>query len=191
MNARRSRPAAANNGAGSGGVPVGIAVSMVLMQQRGAPPEASITLAAMLGLPRLTSSLLGHVAQALIGAFLFFILLFLLRLLVRREWIAGVIFAAGFALARGFASGFPAIMIPAFLLIYGLLVLLLLRFGLAAVVLCIFVADLMEKMVFTANFGAWFGTPSLVASLVVIGLAVWAFRTSLAGRTLLETALGD
>jgi len=166
-------------------------VSMVLMQQRGAPPEASVTLDALLGLTPLASTLFAHVAQALTGAFLFFLLLFLLRLLVRREWIAGAVFALGFALTRGFASGYPAIMIPAFLLIYGLLVLLLLRFGLAAVVVCIFVADLMENMVFTANFGAWYGTPSLLASLTVIALAALAFRTSLAGRRVLEGVLGD
>ncbi|MGA2184358.1 MAG: serine/threonine-protein kinase [Bryobacteraceae bacterium] len=105
--------------------------------------------------------------------------------------LAGVVFALSFALARNYASGYPAIMIPAYAVIYGLLVFVLLRFGLAAVVACIFVADIMANAVFTANFGAWYGTPSLVVCLCVIGLAVWAFRTSLAGRSVLEGVLGD
>ncbi|MGD0617419.1 MAG: hypothetical protein ABSB67_07150, partial [Bryobacteraceae bacterium] len=167
------------------------AVAMVFMQQRGAPPEISVTLSALMGLPLLASGLCAHIIDSLGGAFLFFLLLFLLRLLLRREWIAGLVFTLGFALPRGFASGFPAIMIPAYALIYGLLVFVLLRFGLAAVLACLFVADIMPNMVFTANFGAWYGTPSLVFCLCVIGLAAWAFRTSLAGSSVLEGMMGN
>ena len=167
------------------------AVAMVFMQQRGSPPETSVTLSGLMGLPLLASGLCAHIINSLGGAFLFFLLLFLLRLLLRREWIAGLVFTLGFALARGFATGFPAIMIPAYALIYGLLVFVLLRFGLAAVLSCIFVADIMPTMVFTANFGAWYGTPSLVFCLCVIGLAAWAFRTSLAGSSVLEGVMGN
>jgi serine/threonine-protein kinase len=167
------------------------AVSMLLMQRKGAPPVTSIGLDKMLSLPMLGSSLLNRVTESLGGALVFFLLFFLLRVLLRREWLAGIAFTVLFALGRGFASGEPVIMIPAYVVIYGLLVLVLLRFGLAAVVACIFVADLMATTVFTANFGAWYGTPSLVACLCVIGLAAWAFRTALAGRSVLEGVLGD
>jgi len=166
-------------------------IAIALMQQRGAPPLESVTLAPLLGLTPLASALLDHVNNSLGGAFLFFLLLFLFRLLLRREWLAGIAFTLAFGLGRGFSSDYPAIMVPAFTVIYGLLVLLLLRFGLAAAVACIFVADIMLNMVFTANFSAWYGTPSLVFCLVVIGLAAWAFRTSLAGKPLLEGVLGD
>jgi serine/threonine-protein kinase len=167
------------------------AVAMALMQRQGAPPESSIGLDKMLGLPMLASSLLNRLSSSLGGAFLFFLLFFLLRVVLRREWLAGIAFALLFALSRGFASDYPAIMIPAYALIYGLLVFVLLRFGLAAVVACIFVADIMATTVSTADFGAWYGTPSLVVCLCVIGLATWAFRTSLAGRSVLEGVLGD
>jgi hypothetical protein len=167
------------------------AVSMALMQQKGAPPVTSVALDKLLGLPLLSASLLNRVSESLGGALIFFLLFFLLRVALRREWLAGIAFTVLFSLARGYSSGYPAIMIPAYALIYGLLVFVLLRFGLAAVVACIFVADIMAMSVCTANFSSWYGTSSLVVCLCVIGLAAWAFRTSLAGKSVLEGVLGD
>jgi serine/threonine-protein kinase len=167
------------------------AVAIALMQRRGAPPATSAGLDKLLGLLPLGGSLLNRLTSSLAGALILFLLFFLLRVLLRREWLTAVVFTLAFAVGRGFATSYPSILVPTYAIIYGLLVFVLLRFGLVPVVACIFVADIMITGVFTANFGAWYGTPSLVVCLCVIGLAVWAFRTSLAGRPVLEGVLGD
>jgi hypothetical protein len=63
-------------------------------------------------------------------------------------------------------------------------VLLLLRYGLLAVIVCAFVTDAMAQLAFTTDFGAWYGTPSLLTVLSPIGLAVYSFRRSTAGKPL-------
>ena len=166
-------------------------VAIAFMHRQGAPPATNIGLDGLLGLLPLGGSLLNRVTDSLSGALILLLLFFLLRVLLRREWLAAVVFTLAFALGRGFASGYPAILSPTYAVVYGLLVFILLRFGLVAVVACLFVANTMTTAVFTANFGAWYGTSSLVVCLCVIGIAVWAFRTSLAGRSVMEGVLGD
>jgi predicted Ser/Thr protein kinase len=166
-------------------------VAIALMQRRGAPPSTNAGLDGLLGLLPLGGGLLNRVTDSLGGALLIFLFLFLLRVVLRREWLAGGVLALLFALGKGFASGYPTILIPTYAMVYGLLVVVLLRFGLVAAVACLFVANIMINGVFTASFGAWYGTPSLVVCLCVIGLAAWAFRSSLAGRSVLEGVLGE
>ena len=62
--------------------------------------------------------------------------------------------------------------------------LLLLRYGFLAVIVCAFVTDTMLALACTTDFGAWYGTASLLTVLSLIGLAVFAFRTSTAGKPL-------
>ena len=68
--------------------------------------------------------------------------------------------------------------------IYGILVALLLRYGFLAVLVCIFVTDLMIALVFTPDFTAWYGSTSLLTILSLIALALYAFRTATAGKPL-------
>jgi hypothetical protein len=71
------------------------------------------------------------------------------------------------------------------LAIWTTLVVVMLRFGLFATMCLAFLIDTPLEMVFTTDFSAWYG-PSSVAFVALVGAAaVWAFRTSLGGRTLI------
>jgi hypothetical protein len=59
-----------------------------------------------------------------------------------------------------------------------------LRYGFLAVMVCIFVTDLMIALVFTPDFTAWYGSTSLLTILSLIALALYAFRTATAGKPL-------
>jgi hypothetical protein len=71
-------------------------------------------------------------------------------------------------------------------LIVVLNVLMMVRFGLLALVVMGAVGVFIQRGLLTNNFGAWYGESSLVVVVVVSALALWAFRTSLGGRPLLS-----
>ena len=105
-------------------------------------------------------------------------------MLLRKEWLAGVAFVILFAGVKGLTGNYPLVETTIDVVIYGFLVILLLRYGFLAVIICAFVTDAMAHMTFTTDFGAWYGTTSLLTVLSLIALALFAFRTSTAGKPL-------
>jgi hypothetical protein len=171
------------------GLLVGVGYDLVIAggigidMRRGDTPGINTSLSALVSLPRFASGYVSHMLSALVGGLLLFLVFFLLRVVLRREWLAGIAFVAIFS-ARGLASENPTVDTLMYVGIYAILVTLLLRYGFLAVLVCIFVTDLLIALVFTADFGAWYGTASLLTLLSVIALAVYAFRTATVGKPL-------
>jgi predicted Ser/Thr protein kinase len=146
-------------------------------------PATSTQLSTLLGFAHFTSGYLNHARDALVGSLLLFLVFFLLRVILRREWLAAIAFVAMFS-ARGLASENPAVETCMYVVIYGILVGLLLRYGFLAVLVCIFVTDLLIQIFFTPDLTAWYGIPSLLTLISLIAVALFAFRTSTAGKPL-------
>ena len=161
-----------------------IAGAVALDMRSGDPPGREAKLFALVSFPKFVSDYLGHGLDAIMAAMLFFVLLFLLRLLLRKEWLAAAAFVVLMSGVRGLTNDHPAVDTTMYVLIYGILVLLLLRYGFLAVLVCLFVTDTMASMAFTPDFTAWYGTSSLLTVLSLIALALFAFRTSTAGKPL-------
>ncbi|MFN7996127.1 MAG: serine/threonine-protein kinase [Bryobacteraceae bacterium] len=166
-----------------------IVASMAAARRLGDGPSLNANLSALVGFPQFTQAYLSHVVQGLTAGLIFFFLLFLLRVILRREWVAGVAFVALFAGIRGLSADHPAVDTTVYFVIYGILVALMLRYGFLAVAVCVFVTDLVNSLAWTTDFGAWYGTASLLTVLSVIGIAVFAFRTATAGKPLLAGLL--
>jgi predicted Ser/Thr protein kinase len=141
-------------------------------------------LMALNGLPAFAGLYLGQILDGITGALIFLLIFFLLRVLLRKEWLAGVAFVILFAGVKGLTGNYPLVETTIDVVIYGFLVILLLRYGFLAVIICAFVTDAMAHMTFTTDFGAWYGTTSLLTVLSLIALALFAFRTSTAGKPL-------
>lgn len=130
--------------------------------------------------PRLAiDDLFFSVAISLFAAIGTFFLLFLLRLLLRKELLA----AAAYVLLLTFqssAGGSP--LAAAFMgLSYVAVVFLLLRFGVLTLAFAYFFQHYTEFPL-TSDFSAWYAGTVLVPLLILAGLAVYGFRTALAGR---------
>jgi hypothetical protein len=172
------------------GILVGIGYDLVIAagngiaMQAGDPPGIMPRLAALVSLPKFASLYLEHVLDAITAGLIFLLLFFLLRVVLRREWLAGIAFVMLFAGVKGLSGGHPLLEVSVDVLIYGIAVVLLLRYGFLAVIVCLFVTDTMAALAFTTDFGAWYGTPSLLTVLSLIALAVFAFRTSTSGKPL-------
>jgi hypothetical protein len=114
----------------------------------------------------------------------FFFLLFGLKVVLRKEWIAAIALVAIFALPRGLTSTYMAVEIPAQILVYAIAVLIVLRFGFVPLACAVFTINLMANVPFSADFSAWYMPTSILALLSVVALAGWGFYHSLGGETI-------
>ena len=155
----------------------------------GGLPSTGAKLDTLLGSMKALSVVMQRLEDGLLGSFLFFLLFFLLRVILRKEWLAAIAFVAFFILLRGLGGTYPQVEIPTFVIVYGVIVFMLMRCGLLALVTTIFICDLVPNLVFTTNLSAWYGTGSLVLVLLTSAMAVYAFRKSLGGQRIAAALL--
>ncbi len=122
----------------------------------------------------------GHL-HALLDCMQALFLLLLLRILLRRQWLAAAAFVLVFTPVT--LTGLDlAIAVPMGLLGISIFAFTLVRFGLLAAVVALFSLRIHEELVYPPGFGAWYMAGAVVSILAVVGLAVYGFYTSLAGR---------
>jgi eukaryotic-like serine/threonine-protein kinase len=124
-----------------------------------------------------TANLLGEIGTSLV----FFMTLFLLRAVVRKQWLAGAIWIAGwtaFSVISANYGGFPGVLyfIGYRALLYTVLVVIMLRFGFFAFLITIFVIDCTLASFFTTDFSAWYGQSSAAMVILLSAMALWGFR---------------
>jgi hypothetical protein len=126
---------------------------------------------------------LYQVPSAIVGALEFFFLLLGLKVLVRKDWIAAVAFVAIFT-GLSSSGSYLSVQVPTRILVYGIAVLIVYRFGLVPLAVAIFTVDMLVNVPFSADFSTWYMTSSLFALLSVVALAGWGFYHSLGGQLL-------
>jgi hypothetical protein len=129
------------------------------------------------GLAHVVAQVPSTIRIALICLFL----IYLLRALVRNQWIACGLFAVLFgSLSLGQA---PKDIIEGYV-IAVLLAVALVRWGVLASAVLIGSSNVLGNAPFTSHTSAWF-LPQLIVSIAVpLALAAWAFRTATAGQKL-------
>jgi len=123
------------------------------------------------------------------GTFLFFFLIFLLRLVLRSQWLAAGAFVLLFSVMQSLRNQDFWVAFLAFVIIYSLAAIALVRFGLISLAAALFVTDLLLNTPMTANFSNWFIGSTIFVYTSVAALGIWAFYTALAGRKLWKEEL--
>ena len=134
---------------------------------------------------------LKQVPDSIQGTLIFFFVLFGLRVLLRKEWIAAIVFIAIFALPRALPNTYMAVELPTQIIVYAIAVLIVLRFGFVSLACAIFTVDLVANIPFSADFSNWYMTTSILALLSVVALAGWGFYHSLGGEPLWQRETDD
>jgi hypothetical protein len=80
----------------------------------------------------------------------------------------------------------PAVTLPVTVIWMGLVLLVLLRFGLLALIATEMTVNFLWSSPLTLDVSRWYFGYSLVVLLLVAALAAWGFRTALAGRPLFK-----
>ncbi len=156
-------------------------IRYIPMMRMGAAPTLGSTNALMGGRAAL-GAWLYQWPQSIQTTLAFFFLLFGLKVLLRKEWIAGIALVAIIALPRGLSSTFMAVEIPAQILVYAIAVVIVLRFGFVPLVCAVFTINLMANVPFSADLSTWYMPTSIDALLSVVALAGWGFYHSLGGE---------
>ncbi len=125
---------------------------------------------------------LGVILNSIQSTLVFFFLLFLLRVVLRRPWLAAVAFVLLLSTLNLVDAHQLAIDVPSELLIYAIAVTAVMRFGLVTLAVGIWTVELMLSLPLTASFGSWYAGPSLFAFGTILAAAAWGFHTSLGGR---------
>ena len=158
-------------------------IRYIPMMHMGASPGLGSTDALMGGRVAL-GAWLRQWPQSIQTTLIFFLLLLGLRFLLRKEWLAAIVFVALFAVPRGISSSYIAIELPAQILVYAIAVLIVLRFGLVPLVTAIFTIDMTSGIPLSSDLSAWYMATSIPALLSVLAIAGWGFYHSLGGQPL-------
>ena len=138
----------------------------------------------LLGTRQVLGTWLWHLTTSVEGTLLFFFVMFVLRILLRKPWLAAIAFIAVWTTIKTFDSHHLLIDITTYAAIYAIAAFMVLRFGFIALATGMFVADLLLNIPSTTNFSSWYIGGSLFALLTVVTMAAWGCYTSLAGQKL-------
>ena len=121
-------------------------------------------------------------------ALLLFLMMFLIRALMRRGWLAALVFVAVFALPL-LQEQPPLGIIIVQLLTSALFAAVLLQLGPLPVAVALITDNLLLTLPVTMDTSAWYFYLTVFGVLCVAAVTVYAFHTALGGRTLLKADL--
>jgi serine/threonine-protein kinase len=127
-------------------------------------------------------------ARALINGLAFLFLFLVLRVLLRKDWIATAVFIVVTSVPNIAGAETRWVNAPFVVLTVATLLVLLTRFGLLAVVISFFVQNVFNVFPITLRPSAWYSSIGFAALVVVALLTLYGFHTSLGGRPLLDIA---
>jgi hypothetical protein len=147
------------------------------------PPDLGAT-DTLLGIRSTLAVLFKSVPHGIRDTLLFFFVLFILRVLLRNQWLATAAFMLIFAIQASLQSSHPLLDGIATFIVFGLIAGLVLRFGLLALAAFIFVDGILSAIQPTTNTSVWYFGNNVLLLAGVLALAAWGFHTSIGGRKL-------
>jgi predicted Ser/Thr protein kinase len=139
----------------------------------------------LLGVRYEVAGLLNSVDNGLFNGLFYLFVLFVLRALLRKQWMAAIVYVAVLGFIQAYGTTTPWVDYPVSMLYEAIFALILLRFGLMAAISADFCLQLLESCPATLDFSAWYVGLSLIPPVIVALIAVYGFRISLAGRPLI------
>ena len=159
-------------------------------EMRGGRPRSGLALANLGGFRFFSNSILDLLFMEVGGSLVLFMTLFLARVLLRNQWIAAIVWIAGWVVVRTFrnSSGSHLYLAVLYTVVCSLLVFTLLRFGFFALIVTVSVLDAMAGSFLTTDFSAWYGQSSLLVVILIGVMAILGFRFATASRPLFTGA---
>jgi len=115
----------------------------------------------------------------------------LLRAVLRKTWLALTVGAVLVSFVMSGAGDSSMITLLMWMLVAGVVLICLVRFGLVATMSLVFFQDLIFKFPLTLDLSAWYVGQSALALVIAGGVAVYAFVLALGGRPVFQRGLLD
>ena len=158
-----------------------VSVGFLFLKREGATPELATT-QLLMGNRQVLGYWLQNIIQSVLGTLSFFFLLFLLRVTLRNRWLAVVCFIGIWTAFNTLRSDHPQIVLPVWLIVYTLAAVAVSRFGLIGLATAIFTSDVLLNVPYSFDFSNWYAAHAAAILIGLVGLATWAFYTSLGGQ---------
>lgn len=152
----------------------------------GAPPAFLTEAAPLDGLRGAASIWVADLGKSMIEALVLLFVIFLFRLIARSEWGAGALYCLLAVALNNLGISHAAVGSLFSAAAATLTVYILIRYGLVALAVSIFVDMLLSGFPLTLDFSKWYAGLSLLALVTVLALAILGFREALAGRAVLR-----
>ena len=146
-------------------------------------PDSTLDFVILGGIHYTIGDILLNLTLYIFGSLALFFIFFLVRLLVRNQWVAVAVVVALFGLPAVFAPDNVALHAVENMVVFGTALLLLVRFGLLALLVALCVNNVLEAYPLTGHLSEWFAQPTIIVFLLVTALAVFGFYTSTAGKS--------
>jgi hypothetical protein len=154
------------------------------------PTPGGLQASSLLGVRYAVASLLLYVLIYVAYSLVIFFLLFALRLVVKRDWLAAILVA--FLGAATNPGGENPLMIYMLVGIIWLSILLILRrFGMFALVVGLVVQNVLVVFPTTSHFSRWYASAGLTGIVVILALTIYGFKVGLGGKPLFTAAALD
>ena len=160
-------------------------VHLLVGLRYGLTPSIQVLSWSLLGVRGTIAAFLMLLPNCVFQGLIWFILIFILRVVLRRDWLAAAGFVLIYMALNAIATPEAAVVAALFAGVEtGLLIIAMMRYGLVALAASSFVYVLLVMFPITSDFSVFYAGASLFALLSVALAAAFAFHTSLAGRPL-------
>jgi len=151
--------------------------------------ERESPLLSLLGMRMAGVNFIAAFADSVVLAVALLFLFFFLRVLLRRQWLAAGMITLLITATSVSISNLLIVSIPIVVLYTAVQLILMLRFGLLALIFSLTANYMLKAFPITLSFSSWYAGTGMFALLAVLALAVWGFHTSLGGQKVFEGKL--
>jgi hypothetical protein len=176
------------------GVLLGVfeSVDNVLLPLAGASPPQPGTPStdSLLGIRQTLGTVFAYTWIFVLWSLGIFFLLFLIRLLVRKDWIAAIVIVfLGAVVSTG--GDYFWLTFLAGAIIWLSIYLILRRFGLLALVVGLVVQNILVTFPMTTHLSRWYASGAIAGMMAIIAIALFALHSALAGQPLFSAKVLD
>jgi serine/threonine-protein kinase len=155
------------------------------------PPTPDIGLTeSLLGAQQATGILLSYVFGWVLSGLGLFFVLFLLRLLLRKDWLAAIAVVILFS-ASNLGSEYGILSFVFSAVIWISILMVLKRFGLLAMVTGLVAQNVLILFPVTTHLSRWYAASALTGLVFIAALAIYGFQTARAGQPIFSANVLD
>jgi serine/threonine protein kinase len=147
------------------------------------PPDSNVAYVSFSGLHSMIGGMLLNIVFSVFLSLVCFFIFFLIRLVLRKEWVAVLVTILLPSLPLAF--GDHPVLYSTFELVFcSVALMVLIRFGLLALVVALCVGFILHAYPLTAHLLSWFANPTFFVFFLILATAIFGFYTSTAGKQL-------
>ena len=160
------------------------ALSLLQLALRGSGEPLFAYLYPLLGVRQAVAAALTSFTGSLFDPVFGLLLLFLIRVVVRNQWLSLAIFVILVTVLNSSGSAYPRTDVPIFMLLAAINASILMRFGLLAAMVSDMLLDFIIAVPRTLDFSLWYAQTGMLPLVVTAVIAIYGFRAALGNRKL-------